>query len=196
MTRTASVRRTTAETNIDLALCIDGKGQYDIRTGIGFFDHMLEQLTRHGRFDLRLVCEGDLQVDGHHTVEDVGIALGGALAEALGEKRGVVRYGSCLLPMDEALVQVALDLSGRACLVCDLEPGAARIGELDTQLVREFLLGFTRAAGVTLHVRQLAGFSAHHIVEALFKGLGRSLREAVRREEPFLSEIPSTKGVL
>ncbi len=196
--RKATVERITAETKITLTLTLapDGKGVYDIETGIGFLNHMLELMTRHGRFDLRLRCDGDLAVDGHHTAEDIGIALGEAFKQTLGEKRGVNRFADLHQPMDEALVLVALDLSGRCFLDCRLELSSARVGGLDTQLVEELLHGLCRALGLTLHVRQLAGTNDHHIIEALFKGLGRALAHACARDPALGDEIPSTKGTL
>lgn len=194
--REATVTRNTGETQISLTLRLDGTGIRKISTGVGFFDHMLELLTAHGRFDLTLTCKGDLHVDAHHTVEDVGIALGSAFAQALGEKRGITRYGSMLLPMDEALILVSLDLSGRACLVLETDIAARQIGAFDTELLEEFLLALTRTMGLTLHVRQLAGKNAHHIVEGVFKGLGRALAQAVAPDPARAGEIPSTKGVL
>lgn len=194
--RAATVTRDTNETEITLTLWLDGDGRREISTGIGFFDHMLELLAAHGRFDLNLTCKGDTHVDGHHTVEDVGISLGTAFAESLGDKRGITRYGSMLLPMDEALLLVALDISGRACLVLDTDISAPMVGDFDTQLVEEFLLAFSRSLGLTLHVRQLAGKNAHHIIEAIFKGLGRALAQAVALDPRRPGEIPSTKGVL
>jgi imidazoleglycerol-phosphate dehydratase len=194
--RVATITRNTTETKITLTLSLDGTGLYDIGTGAGFLDHMLELFTRHGRFDLTLRCQGDTHVDYHHTTEDVGIALGEAFRQALGDKGGITRYGSFLLPMDEALVLVALDLSGRAHLAWDLAIPTQKIGDFDTELVEEFLLGFTRGLDLTLHARQLAGKNAHHIAEALFKGLGRALGQAVAIDPRLAGEIPSTKGVL
>jgi imidazoleglycerol-phosphate dehydratase len=194
--RSATITRNTTETSISLTLSLEGTGQYDIATGAGFLDHMLELFTRHGRFDLTLRCLGDTHVDYHHTTEDVGIALGEAFRQALGDKAGITRYGSFLLPMDEALVLVALDLSGRAHLAWDMAIPAGKIGEFDTDLVEEFFLGFTRGLDLTLHARQLAGKNAHHIAEALFKGLGRALGQAVAIDPRLAGEIPSTKGIL
>lgn len=194
--RNAVMTRNTTETKISLQLELDGSGQYDIQTGVGFLDHMLELFARHGRFDLTLRCEGDLHVDGHHTVEDAGIALGQAFAQALGDKAGITRYGSFLLPMDEALIQVALDLSGRAHLSYGLALPAPRVGEFDTELVQEFFEGTTRAMGMTLHLRQLAGSNTHHIIEGAFKGFGRALAGAVAVDPKAAGEIPSTKGLL
>ncbi len=194
--RSATVARNTTETQISVALELDGQGVYQINTGVGFLNHMLELFTRHGRFDLSLDCSGDTQVDDHHTVEDCGIALGSAFSQALGEMRGITRYGSFLLPMDEALVLVALDLSGRPHLSYDLEIPTQKIGTFDTQLVEEFFWGFCRGSGTTLHLRQMAGKNAHHIVEAAFKGFGRALAQAVAVDQRFSGEIPSTKGLL
>lgn len=194
--RNATVTRKTAETDITLALNLDGSGEVSVATGVGFLDHMLTLFARHGRFDLILSCRGDNYVDDHHSTEDIGIALGAAFAEALGEKRGVNRYGSMLLPMDEALVLVAADLSGRSTLRYGLELPAQKVGAFDTELVEEFFLAFTRTAGVTLHLRQLDGSNTHHIIEAAFKGFGRALRQAVAFDPDSAGEIPSTKGVL
>ena len=194
--RKAEVTRKTAETDIRLALCLDGAGKARIHTGVGFLDHMLTLLAAHGRFDLDLECAGDTRVDDHHSTEDVGIALGEAFRLALGDKRGVCRYGSMLLPMDEALVACAVDLSGRSLLRFDLRLPAQKVGTFDTELVEEFFLAFTRSAGVTLHLRQLDGANTHHIIEAAFKGFGRSLRQAVAPDAAAADEIPSTKGTL
>ncbi len=194
--RTADISRKTAETDITLSLCLEGTGKGDIQTGCGFLDHMLTLFARHGRFDLKVHCQGDTWVDDHHTVEDVGICLGDAFAQALGELRGVNRYGSTLLPMDEALILTAVDLSGRSLLCYDLNIPTQKVGTFDTQLTEEFLMAFARRAGLTLHVRQLAGQNSHHIIEGAFKSLGRSLRQAVAIDPEFAGEIPSTKGVL
>lgn len=194
--RNAAVARKTAETDITLALDLDGTGEISIDTGVGFLDHMLTLMARHGRFDLSVSCKGDTYVDDHHSVEDIAIALGTAFAEALGEKRGVNRYGSMLLPMDEALVLVAVDLSGRCTLRYGLTLPAQKVGSFDTELTEEFFLAFCRAAGVTLHIRQLDGTNTHHIIEAAFKGFGRALRQAVAIDPAAAGEIPSTKGVL
>ena len=191
--RRAEQHRATAETRVDLVLVLDGTGQAHASTGIPFFNHMLEQLGKHGGFDLDIDAAGDLEVDLHHTVEDVGIALGEAFREALGDKAGVRRFANALVPLDEALVQVALDLSGRPFLVYDVDPIAEWIGTFDPQLCEEFWRAFTVAAGVTLHLRSLSGRNGHHVIEASFKGVARSLRDAVRIEG---SEIPSTKGSL
>ncbi len=194
--RQAEITRKTAETDIRLTLRVDGAGRYDIETGCGFLDHMLELFTRHGRFDLTLRCQGDTRVDDHHTVEDVGIALGQAFLAALGDKRGIGRYGSMLLPMDEALCLVALDLSGRALLAFDAALPAQKVGSFDTELVKEFFLAFAREAAATLHIRGFAGENTHHIIEAMFKGFGRALRQAAAIDPALSNEIPSTKGTL
>ena len=194
--RTASITRKTAETDILLSLALDGGGKAEISSGCGFLDHMLLLLAKHGGFDLILTCRGDTEVDYHHTTEDIGIALGSAFLEALGDGRGITRYGSFLLPMDEALVQVALDISGRSCLCCDLSISAGKVGDFDTELVEEFLLAFSRTLKLTLHVRQFSGTNAHHIIEAVFKGLGRALKQAVAIDEKNADAIPSTKGSL
>lgn len=194
--RTATLKRDTAETKIELSLTLDGKGTSDIDTGCGFLDHMLTLFASHGRFDLTVKCKGDTQVDDHHTVEDIGIALGRAFTEALGDKRGICRYGSATIPMDEALILCAVDLSGRAGLYTTLDLPAAKIGSFDTELVEEFLLGFVRNAACSLHVQQLAGRNTHHIIEGAFKALARALRVAVSVDAAFANEVPSTKGVL
>ncbi|MCL1965521.1 MAG: imidazoleglycerol-phosphate dehydratase HisB [Firmicutes bacterium] len=194
--RQATVTRNTGETRITLTLALDGSGKTEIRTGCGFLDHMLTLFARHGHFGLSLACQGDTHVDDHHTVEDCGIALGQAFAQALGGGRGIARYGSCLLPMDEALVRVALDVSGRGHLAYGLKPRAQKVGTFDTELVKEFFGGLCRSMGLTLHVTQLAGENAHHILEAAFKGLGRALRAATAIDPERQDEIPSTKGVL
>ncbi len=193
--RQASIKRKTAETDIELKLSLEG-GESSIETGVGFLDHMLTLFAKHGRMGLFLRCKGDVQVDAHHSVEDVGICLGQALKEALGEGRGIRRYGSMLLPMDEALVLCALDISGRAYLGYALNIPTEKVGAFDTELVKEFMLALTRSAGITLHIRQLAGENSHHIIEACFKGLGRALREAVSLDPESADEIPSTKGAL
>ena len=194
--RKSEITRTTAETDIFLSLDLDGTGSGTIETDCGFLDHMLTLFARHGRFDLTVKCKGDTCVDDHHTVEDIGICLGQALKKALGDKRGVCRYGSMLLPMDESLVLAALDLSGRAHLEYALEIPTEKVGTFDTELVEEFLLALTRSAELTLHVRQLAGKNSHHIIEAAFKALGRALAAAVKIDEAHRNEIPSTKGLL
>ena len=194
--RTALIERTTAETKISLTLNLDGAGRSDIATGCGFLDHMLVLFAKHGRFDLAVSCLGDTWVDDHHTVEDVGIALGQAFKTALGDKKGITRYGNMILPMDEALILTAADLSGRSYLGYDLQIPTQKVGTFDTELVEEFWLGFVRNAETTLHIRQLAGTNSHHIIEGTFKSAGRSLRAAVAIEAAFADEIPSTKGVL
>jgi len=194
--RCAEIKRKTSETDIELKLNLDGTGKGMIRTGVGFMDHMLTLFARHGRFDLDVVCRGDTMVDDHHSVEDIGIVLGAAIAQAVGDKRGIKRYGSMLLPMDEALVLCALDLSGRSCLRFQAQIPSQKIGTFDTELVEEFFLGLTRSAGLTLHIRQMDGTNSHHIVEAMFKAFGRALCEAVSVDERLGGEIPSTKGVL
>ena len=191
--RTAKLRRETKETTIELTLDVDGKGATSISTGIPFFDHMLEQLGKHAGFDLDIDAKGDLEVDLHHTVEDVGIVLGQALTQALGEKRGVRRFANSMVPLDEALVQVALDLSGRPFLVYDVEPVAEWIGTFDPQLAEEFWKGFVDGARVTLHIRSITGKNGHHVIEASFKGVARALRDAVKVEG---DDVPSTKGTL
>ena len=194
--RESKIERRTAETDISLTLELDGSGKSRIDTGIGFLDHMLTLFASHGRFDLDVFCRGDLYVDCHHTTEDIGIALGRAFREALGDKRGIRRYGDTLLPMDEALILTAVDFSGRSCLVCDLRIPTEKVGEFDTELVEEFWAGFVRQAECALHIRQLAGKNSHHIIEGAFKSAARSLRTAVSVDEMFKGEIPSTKGVL
>ena len=194
--RTATIRRTTAETDICLTLNLDGRGESDIQSGVGFLDHMLTLFSKHGRFDLTLTCSGDTRVDDHHSAEDIGIALGQAFTAALGEKKGIDRYGSMLLPMDEALLLAAVDLSGRACLCYELSLPSAKVGSFDTELVEEFFLGFVRNCPCALHLRQLSGKNTHHIIEGAFKAVGRALKAAVAIDEAFADEIPSTKGVL
>ena len=194
--RTAEIIRNTAETQIKLSLTLEGTGAATIETGCGFLDHMLTLFAKHGRFDLTLTCKGDTHVDDHHTVEDVGIALGQAFKEALGEKRGICRYGDTILPMDEALILAAVDLSGRGYLGYALQIPTEKVGTFDTELVEEFCLAFTRNANITLHIRQLAGRNSHHIIEGAFKSVARSLRQAVVIDPAFSNEIPSTKGVL
>lgn len=194
--RQTTLTRNTAETQITLALSLDAPGEVKIATGCGFFDHMLTLFARHGRFGISLTCHGDAQVDYHHTTEDCGIALGQAFAQVLGDGRGITRYGSFLLPMDEALVLIALDISGRCHLSYDVAPMAAKVGDFDTELVKEFLLGLCRTLGLTLHVRQLAGENTHHILEAIFKGFGRALSIAVSIDPRDEAQIPSTKGML
>ena len=194
--RKSDISRKTAETDIRLSLDLDGTGKGEIRTGVGFLDHMLTLFARHGAFDLSVSCQGDTNVDDHHSVEDIGIALGEAFREALGEKRGVRRYGDILLPMDEALILAAVDLSGRGGFYGDLRIPAEKVGTFDTELAEEFLIALARNGGLTLHVRQLAGSNSHHIIEGVFKAVARSLRGAVSIDPENAGEIPSTKGVL
>ncbi len=194
--RRASVARKTAETDISVEINLDGTGAYDNETGVGFFDHMLDQLARHALIDLTIRATGDLHIDDHHTVEDTGIALGQALRDALGDKRGIRRYGSCLLPMDDALVRAALDLSGRPYLVWNVEMPTAKIGTFDTELVREFFQALSTHGLITLHVDALHGINSHHMAEAAFKAVARALREAVETDPRKADEIPSTKGTL
>lgn len=195
MSRVGSIRRETKETQIELSLDIDGAGQSEISTGVPFFDHMLELFARHGLFDLTVKAVGDLQVDAHHTVEDIGICLGSALTEALGDKRGINRYGDCLMPMDETLAAAAIDISGRPGLVYEVDLPVEMIGQYDTSLTAEFLQAFVGKAGLTLHVRLMSGGNSHHIVEAVFKGMARALGEAVAIN-PRVRDVPSTKGTL
>ena len=194
--RQISIRRDTAETQIVLSLNLDGAGKAKVETGCGFLDHMLTLFARHGDFDLVVGCQGDTQVDYHHTVEDIGIALGQAVAQALGDKRGILRYADIVLPMDEALIMVALDISGRSYLAYGLDIPTEKVGTFDTELVEEFWLGFTRNAGCTLHIRQLAGTNSHHIIEGAFKAAARCFKQAVAIDSVYFNEIPSTKGVL
>ena len=194
--RQVTVKRKTAETDIELTLNLDGRGKSQIDSGCGFVDHMLTLFAGHGRFDLTLTCRGDTRVDYHHSVEDIGIALGQGFAEALGDKRGLTRYGSMLLPMDEALVLCAVDLSGRAMLRYSLEVPAGKVGDFDTELAEEFFWGFVRSAAATVHLRQLDGTNTHHILEAAFKAFGRAMRQAVKLDPELSGEVPSTKGVL
>ena len=194
--RSATMTRTTAETNISVEINLDGTGTYDIETGVGFFDHMLDQLARHSLIDIKVLCKGDLHIDDHHSVEDVGIALGQTLSQALGDKTGIRRYGSCLLPMDDALVRAALDLSGRPYLVWHVDLPTAKIGTFDCELVREFFQAFSSHGGITLHVDALHGINSHHMAEAAFKSVARALREAVETDPRKSDAIPSTKGTL
>lgn len=196
MSRTASLKRTTSETDIDLTLSLDGSGRADIATGIGFLDHMLTALARHALFDLTLRATGDLHIDFHHTTEDVGIVLGRALAQALGEKRGIRRFGEALVPMDEALAEVAIDISGRPFLAWDVVFEQPKVGEMDTELFAEFFRAFAFNALITLHVARRAGANAHHVAEACFKALARALRVAVEIDPRLGDAIPSTKGAL
>ncbi len=194
--RRKKIVRDTKETQIILALEVDGTGAYEIDTGCGFFNHMMELFTRHGRFDIAIDCKGDTDVDYHHTVEDVGIVLGRAFREALGDKKGIYRYGSMLLPMDEALILCAVDIGGRSSVSFDVEIPAQKVGDFDTELVKEFVLALAREMGLTVHIRMLTGENTHHIIEGVFKALGRALRQACAIEEEYADEIPSTKGVL
>lgn len=194
--RNASIIRKTAETDITLSLALDGSGNSTVDTGCGFLDHMLTLFARHARFDLIVTCRGDTQVDDHHTVEDIGICLGQAFVEALGDKKGIVRYGDTILPMDESLMLSAVDLSGRSLLRYAVEIPAAKVGTFDTELAEEFWLAFVRCAACTLHIQKLAGSNSHHIIEGMFKSVARSLRAAVAIDPAFADDIPSTKGVL
>ena len=194
--RTATIIRKTAETDISLELNLDGSCACSVDSGCGFLDHMLTLFAKHGRFNITLRCKGDTYVDDHHTVEDIGIALGQAFAQALGDKRGIIRYGDCTLPMDEALILTAVDISGRSYLSYDLDIPTQKVGTFDTELVEEFYLAFVRHAGLTLHIRQLAGRNSHHIIEGAFKSVARSLKQAVAIDKTYFDEIPSTKGVL
>ena len=192
--RISNITRKTAETDIVLELNLDGTGKSSIQSGCGFLDHMLILFAAHGKFDLKLICNGDTDVDDHHSVEDIGICLGQAFQKALGDKRGITRYGSFLLPMDEALILTAVDISGRSCLCYGLEIPTQKIGTFDTELVEEFFLAFTRNCPMSLHIRQMAGKNSHHIVEGCFKSFGRAMKQAVSLDGT--NEIPSTKGVL
>ncbi len=194
--RTAQIIRKTSETDIKLTLNLDGSGKSNVKTGCGFLDHMLTLFSRHGRFDLDVECSGDTYVDYHHTVEDIGISLGQAFAQAIGDKKGIIRYGNFILPMDESLILSAVDISGRAYLGFDLEVPTEKVGDFDTELVEEFFLGFVRNAQITLHIRKMAGVNSHHIIEGAFKSVARSLKEAISIDQQFKDEIPSTKGVL
>ena len=194
--RTATINRKTAETDISLTLNIDGEGKANIQTGCGFLDHMLTLFAHHGSFDVTLSCQGDTEVDYHHTTEDVGIALGEAIKGALSDKRGIKRYSSVILPMDEALVLCAIDISGRGYLGYSLDIPAEKVGDFDTELCEEFFMALARSAAITLHLKQLDGRNSHHIIEAAFKAFGRAVREAASIDERFADEIPSTKGAL
>jgi imidazoleglycerol-phosphate dehydratase len=194
--RTATITRSTAETAIDVTVNLDGTGVYDVETGVGFFDHMLEQLSRHSLIDLRVRTKGDLHIDEHHTVEDTGIAIGQAFAQALGDKRGITRYGDALSPMDETLTRVALDISGRPWLVWKDLFSQTRLGGMDTEMFEHFFHSFAQAAGITLHVETLYGTNNHHIAEAAFKGVARALRTAIEIDPRKADAIPSTKGML
>ena len=194
--RKSEIQRRTAETDIELALSLDGSGKADIDTGCGFFNHMLTLFASHGKFDLTVKCVGDTAVDYHHSIEDIGICLGQAFSEAIGNCKGIKRYGNMILPMDESLILCAIDVSGRSYLNCDLDICAEKIGDFDTELVEEFFLAFIRKANITLHIKKLYGKNAHHIVEGTFKAFARALAEAVAIDESAKDEIPSTKGVL
>jgi imidazoleglycerol-phosphate dehydratase len=194
--RSAQISRKTAETEITVEIGLDGTGTYDNRTGVGFFDHMLDQLARHSLIDMKVAAKGDLHIDDHHTVEDVGITLGKALAQALGDKKGIRRYGECHLPMDDAQVRAALDLSGRPFLVWNVAMPTPKIGTFDTELVREFFQALSTHGGITLHIDQLHGFNSHHIAEAAFKAVARALRQAVETDPRKADAVPSTKGAL
>ena len=194
--RIGEIERTTKETSITLRLDLDGSGQSDIDTGVGFLDHMLTLFSRHGMFDLTITCDGDTYVDDHHSVEDIGICLGTAFHQALGDMAGINRYGSIILPMDEALIMAAVDISGRSYLGFDFQISAHKVGTFDTELVEEFFLAFVRNANITLHLRQLAGTNSHHIIEGAFKAFGRVMRQAAALDPSLGGQIPSTKGVL
>jgi imidazoleglycerol-phosphate dehydratase len=194
--RTASVERNTKETQISVSLNLDGTGTYDVSTGIGFLDHMLEQLSRHSLIDLTVKAEGDLHIDFHHTTEDTGIAIGEAFAAALGDRKGITRYGSAYIPMDETLSRVALDISNRPYLIWRVEFSKPKLGDMDTELFKEWFQAFAQAAGITLHVDNLYGENNHHIVESCYKGIARALRQAIEIDPRKADEVPSTKGVL
>ena len=194
--RMTEIKRTTGETDISLVLNLDGTGKSVCRTGCGFLDHMLTLFARHGRFDLTVTCQGDAWVDYHHTVEDIGICLGKAFAACLGDKKGIIRYGDMTLPMDETLILSAVDISGRGGCYYALEIPTEKVGDFDTELCQEFFIAFARDAGITLHIRQLAGSNSHHIIEGTFKSVARSLKTAVAIDPDFADEIPSTKGML
>ncbi len=194
--RQAEIIRKTAETDIELKLFIDGSGKSEISTGCGFLDHMLTLFAKHGRFDLSVKCKGDTEVDYHHTTEDIGIALGSAFAQALSDMKGIKRYADIILPMDEALILEAIDVSGRSYLQFDAPMPTAKVGDFDTELTEEFFLGFTRKAGVTLHIKMLSGKNSHHIIEGIFKAFGRVMSSACSIDEKYKDEIPSTKGML
>ncbi len=194
--RTGSIARTTKETEISVSVNLDGTGTYDVSTGIGFLDHMLEQLSRHSLIDLTVKAKGDLHIDYHHTTEDTGIAIGEAMAEALGERKGITRYGSALIPMDETLSRIALDISNRPYLIWRVDFSRPKLGDMDTELFKEWFQAFAQAAGITLHVENLYGENNHHIVESCYKGLARALRQAIEIDPRKADEVPSTKGVL
>ena len=194
--RTSTIKRNTEETKIELSLNLDGKGESKIDTGCGFFDHMLTLFSKHSKIDLDVTCKGDINVDYHHTVEDIGIVLGKALLEALGDKKGINRYADTILPMDESLILTALDVSGRSYLGFDVVFPTEKIGDFDTELVEEFFMALTRCAEITLHIKKMAGENSHHIAEGIFKSFARTLRNAVALDENFKDQLPSTKGVL
>ncbi len=194
--RKSEIIRKTNETDISLSLCLDGTGKTELDTGIGFLDHMLDLFAKHGRMDLKVKCTGDTYVDFHHSAEDIGIVLGQAFKEAVGDKKGIKRYGNMLLPMDESLVLASLDISGRAFLKYDLVIPTQKVGEMDTELIEEFFISFVRNADITLHIKQLDGTNSHHIIEAAFKAVARAIREAVSIDEKAKDEIPSSKGLL
>ncbi len=194
--RKSEIQRKTNETDISLSLCLDGTGKSDINSGIGFLDHMLDLFAKHGRMDLTVKCTGDTYVDFHHSAEDIGIVLGQAFKEAVGDKKGIKRYGNMLLPMDESLVLASLDISGRAFLKYDLIIPTEKVGEMDTELIEEFFISFVRNADITLHIKQLDGTNSHHIIEAAFKAVARAIKEAVSIDEKAKDEIPSSKGLL
>ena len=196
MKRVSEITRKTGETDIYLALDLDGKGKGEIESGCGFLDHMLTLFSKHSGYDLRVKCKGDVEVDYHHTTEDIGIALGQAFYKAIGDKRGIMRYGDITLPMDETLIMAAVDISGRDYLAFNLDIPAYKVGDFDTELCEEFFLAFTREAKITLHIRQLAGKNAHHIIEGAFKAVARALGKATAYDENKRNEIPSTKGIL
>ena len=194
--RKSEISRKTNETDISLSLCLDGTGKSEIDTGIGFLDHMLDLFAKHGRMDLSVKCKGDTFVDFHHSAEDIGIVLGQAFKEAVGDKKGIKRYGNMLLPMDESLILASLDISGRAFLKYDLFIPTQKVGEMDTELIEEFFISFVRNADITLHIKQLDGTNSHHIIEGAFKAVARAIREAVSIDEKAKDEIPSSKGLL
>ena len=194
--RTSTIKRNTEETKIELSLNLDGKGESKINTGCGFFDHMLTLFSKHSKIDLEVTCDGDVDVDYHHTVEDIGIVLGKALLEALGDKRGINRYADTILPMDESLILTAIDISGRSYLGFDVSFKSEKIGDFDTELVEEFFMALTRTSEITLHIKKLSGENSRHIAEGIFKSFARSLRTAVALDENFKDQLPSTKGVL
>lgn len=194
--RTAEIKRKTAETDVSVFIDLDGRGESKINSGVGFLDHMLTLFSKHSGFDLKVFCKGDVEVDDHHSTEDIGIALGQAIKAALGDKIGVRRYGDALIPMDEALIQAAIDLSGRSYLGFGLELPTEKVGSFDTELVEEFFAAMTREAGINIHLRQLAGKNSHHIIEGAFKAAARALRAAAEPDQRFLNSLPSTKGAL